>query len=1147
MMELRHLAMVNWHLFDVEDIEVAGHIGVLGENRSGKSTVLDMAQVVLTGGNRKFMRLNAVAGEGAKGRSTSKRTIVGYCLGALGVDDARRDEARTYIALGFEDTAGLRPPVTIGLALEARKSESNETVLGRFIVVGKVLHAQDFIEVRQGRRFPAHWDDVQARIIAAVGRERFLNHRDKPSEYVREYMRHLLPHLAYGEQNAAAVQKAIVNAMTLSQNQTATDFVREFILEKNPIGVGELRESIQTYKNINATIQTMRRKLEALKALRAVLEAFAAALDAKALEDWIRKRAEWLAARAANLEFKEKLRVEIDHREAARQELKILNEDLQSIEKEIRRLIKAIAEHDARTGRESLIQKLKISEQAANRAQADFQKRLQAIESLQPIITALHGFGFDDHISTIEKLRALGKDASIDRLPEGMAAAESAVVSIAPDLLAGIDARRQALFREAGEKREKRDQIRERVQAHAKGQSSAYLDPSTELLCRKLRQSGMTPRVLCELIEVADPAWTAAAEALLGRDREAVFVDRSDIAAATVIFKEGRREFPRASLVSLNKLEQFRTLPQPGTFPSIFQSDDPDAMSFIMRRHGNVRLAETLAEFNAPGRAIMKDGLYDDGLVRTHRWINPRDHKIGKSAQARLIASLAEEAEELEELLTRATAVAKAVDTAYQALKLLAESDGAGGLRGTSAAYVAAQADITEARQQIAALDGADDGGLRGRLKAQNDLKDVRVSEQRSQQKAFSDHDKRVAILESDLGKGENAPGSNLNLKLAWSAFAKGLPLYDRSKARPVYRARLDARAARSETERHRAIAAKAGESANVADQKRHQLEKQASNRLKDFFNEFGPSSEVGAESLLLAEVKPWMDHLIADIESNELRRYERQAREAAEKASTLLRGEFINALTARIGKMERELQSMNRSLQDHPFHNERYSFHRTVVADFQPILKVIEISRTSPQALEMLFRNDVPDDFPHRDTIAALRALLEDPEKDFSQFEDYRNFYTFEIHMEDITTGRTTRWETRRGTGSGAEQQVPIYVAIGASLASVYASVDRHSGRSTGISLAIFDEAFSKMDGKNQRAMMSFYKNLGLQIVIAAPFEKRVAVLEHMETIVEIDRIGEQSRATVVKLKERARRELRAIDPDLMSDADLAARVAAE
>ena len=104
MMELRHLAMVNWHLFDVADIPVAGHIGVLGENRSGKSTILDMAQVVLTGGNRRFLRLNAVAGDSGKSRSGFKRSVVDYCLGTLGEDQRRRDEARTYVAIGFEDS-----------------------------------------------------------------------------------------------------------------------------------------------------------------------------------------------------------------------------------------------------------------------------------------------------------------------------------------------------------------------------------------------------------------------------------------------------------------------------------------------------------------------------------------------------------------------------------------------------------------------------------------------------------------------------------------------------------------------------------------------------------------------------------------------------------------------------------------------------------------------------------------------------------------------------------------------------------------------------------------------------------------------------------------------------------------------------------
>jgi len=140
MMELRHIAMINWHLFDVEDIEIEGHTGVFGENRSGKSTILDMAQVVLTGGNRNIQRLNAVASDKGKSRSASKRSVVDYCLGALGEDQRKREQARTYITLGFSDTEGRRPSVSVGMAIEARRSESPRGISSRAAFVVEAHH-----------------------------------------------------------------------------------------------------------------------------------------------------------------------------------------------------------------------------------------------------------------------------------------------------------------------------------------------------------------------------------------------------------------------------------------------------------------------------------------------------------------------------------------------------------------------------------------------------------------------------------------------------------------------------------------------------------------------------------------------------------------------------------------------------------------------------------------------------------------------------------------------------------------------------------------------------------------------------------------------------------------------------------------------
>jgi uncharacterized protein YPO0396 len=97
------------------------------------------------------------------------------------------------------------------------------------------------------------------------------------------------------------------------------------------------------------------------------------------------------------------------------------------------------------------------------------------------------------------------------------------------------------------------------------------------------------------------------------------------------------------------------------------------------------------------------------------------------------------------------------------------------------------------------------------------------------------------------------------------------------------------------------------------------------------------------------------------------------------------------------------------------------------------------------------------------------------------------------------------------------------------------------------GMSPALFDEAFSKMDGKNQRAMMSFYADLGLQVVIAAPLEKKTAISGYMHTLVEIDRIDDQSSADTVYVGQRARDELLAMNPETWSDVEIAQRMAAE
>lgn len=171
----------------------------------------------------------------------------------------------------------------------------------------------------------------------------------------------------------------------------------------------------------------------------------------------------------------------------------------------------------------------------------------------------------------------------------------------------------------------------------------------------------------------------------------------------------------------------------------------------------------------------------------------------------------------------------------------------------------------------------------------------------------------------------------------------------------------------------------------------------------------------------------------------------------------------------------------------------------------------------------------------------AVVNKLLLDENFDISSFEDYRQYFTFDLMMHNDATNTEENLERRKGTGSGAERQMPFYVAIGAALSAAWhgGKENRSSGK-VGVGLALFDEAFSKMDQPNQRACIKFFESLGLQTVIAAPTEKTAIALANMDTIVHVARDGTRVEFDSTFIKERTHREIEAEDPSSLTVADM-------
>jgi hypothetical protein len=55
------------------------------------------------------------------------------------------------------------------------------------------------------------------------------------------------------------------------------------------------------------------------------------------------------------------------------------------------------------------------------------------------------------------------------------------------------------------------------------------------------------------------------------------------------------------------------------------------------------------------------------------------------------------------------------------------------------------------------------------------------------------------------------------------------------------------------------------------------------------------------------------------------------------------------------------------------------------------------------------------------------------------------------------------------------------------------------------GMGLVVFDEAFNNLDAPNTRALLEFFSDLHLQVIVAAPDKVRAMFLETADTIVSV------------------------------------------
>lgn len=1137
MMQLSRISLVQWHLFRREDLDMVGNGAILGQNTSGKSTLIDLIQAVMAGGSSKYYRFNRSAGE--TGGRRSERTLRGYCLGQLNEHHALREQSVTHIALVFDDPDGLRKPVSIGLCIEASSSQDAQ-IVGSYVAPGIRIHTDMLLEeLADGQQRSAAWSLVRSRLEQACSEQATaLLRPDGARNFIREYMRLLFTGRRHGDPERFI--RAFITALSFEEMLSVEDFVRKFLLEKDHIDIGELRESIQRYRDIQKDIHELERRLEALRGMKTLVGEYVVLLEREDIAKGVERLAGLIESGAALISKIRALRqkaLELDHVEA---EVSRLDDEHKVLVDEEEVLQAQIAAQDVASQKSVITSKLKLENQArltaVNRLQQRFLNTARAVTLLdhrEKLASLKLGQLFD----TLETIRRKTADHVPPAWPQSPAEMEQLIAAARTEAQSGeiklLKQRDDAITWRSnleGELGEMQDSLR---QAQS-GQMA--LEPRTADLIRTLQSHGMLPRALCEVTEIVDESWRNAAEALLARDREAIIVEPEHAAHAVEILRsQSRDRFRGCRVINTRRLANRTCEAQASSLAGIINSDDPLAAAFIDFRAGNVRLALSQPELMAGGRAIMKDGTYNSDIVVEVLHVQGGP-KIGRAAAPLMQQDLSRQIHERRALIANHRQNEKFYDDMAGRLHaFLQPFEATDGLVALAFEINQLDENRRELQQRLDRVIASIDPSLRAsvqriKLSLQNIQADKAACLVQIGQLKNS-----VADIRQTLGSGEYQLGSRRHFSQRRSLFRQRIRnraqlaslrdtyLAQRPKALATVITDMKKRAEDAEKE-YRACE---GEIREVL----------AHYRLN--FDNTAPT--IGAVSISTG-IRNWIETNTAMLEANELIRYRQQADEAASQISRLLRTAFVQELNNRFNKLTSELDALSRALKSRPFNRETYTLHARPKPELLGLYQLAQASQDDENVFETLFSPEAPRDQQHAQALADVERLLNDETLDFTLYQDYRNYYSFDLTTRNIETGLQTSYERRKGTASGAERQVPYYVIIGAALASIYHSSGRHHDRAEfGLGLAVFDEAFSKMDGPNQRTLLGFYSDIGLQVVIAAPSEKRAIVYENMDSIADIFRHGNAATAETIRIKPHAQEQMRANNPQYFTDAQLA------
>ncbi|WP_209509487.1 SbcC/MukB-like Walker B domain-containing protein [Ruegeria sp. HKCCE4150] len=1170
MFELKRISAMNWNLLELEDIEIDGITAIIGMMGSGKSTLLDAIQTVKTGNQVSKLSLNRAASS-----IKSTRSVKEYCLGVT-EDTIRlgltRDACHSILVLSYRDDT-LNAECAVGLTIYADKDEPREHTTCRFIAEGTMFSFEEFADREpDGTLVVGSPEIILERVREKSGRG-YSVHNNSARGFIENYLRAMRPKGA--TPNADDYIRRFRNAIAFQEIKDPTEFVRTFVLDEDPIQTDRLRANLQTWDEISASIETLKKKIGEARSL---LAAYAS-------------HAEWLftAQENAYQTAWSKAQIAAIHSAEASDKTRQAEVDLAELTQERTRV-------DQQIEREERLRETKKEQQIASgysQSQALLQEKIGSQElviktsagKLNDILKLGSSLRHTDDLKRFlpmstgnmkiaaERLEEIRREfTGSGKFPEDTAEISRLIATVkdTEGVVVLLNTQYEDMVYQQRQAEEKRTEKLRQLRSRERGGKG--LDGQVQDFIEYLVSEGIVAEALPMMVEVVPGMedWVRALETRLGAFKEAIYVDPKNFDEAYRVLRDRKqatgqgyeREHRnwKVRLINTQKLARGKGLRNaaPNAIVSILETDNDLIRKFLDSQFGGTVMVDTPDELKQHSDAIMKDGSQSQGFsVRVNRMGSPI---LGRVAQESLVYELQTQVQDFTSEIDRRKADMKRLqngvalfqavgqlDTQEASARVAEIEEGLNTLKDLERRRDEEVSD--DVRELIADIKSHGENINKLKVYREGELEDRKNKLIRQQtkasEKAREEDDTRARHQAECDGIAEIDKGSE-NMRWRHALYHMDHPAKGRSIS--SLKARLDRISEQDEAWHIDNVA-------RLRKEKREELDanSEAAGRrarrmrgIASYLADFDEDIELAKKSE--PDILNWLVTHVLYMEDNELLKYQKQISEFREVTRLEVREVFMTKLNDNLKGALSEMRKLNKRIRRHKFEGMTYVFDWKIDPTMKPLYQMAQrVSEEADKAETLLMEGG--DEILNQ-AVDIIREIFKS-EEGAAKFEDYRQYFEFELVMtrDEVTdvdidnqgvdglktdiavTGNLT---DRIGKGSGGQKQTPYYVAIAASMAAAYYPNAR-AGESMGMGLVCFDEAFNKLDIRSTQELIRLYRDLNLQILIAAPEEKRTSFMEVADTIVTISKAPgvPELFIDVEKIGNRTKKELRQANPE--------------